>query len=77
MAPVTGEVAAHPHHQARDSFPSIDGVAQPAPAPRFSRTRPVVRSLPPEPGEHTVEALRDWGFADEELRSLGRDLVIR
>jgi crotonobetainyl-CoA:carnitine CoA-transferase CaiB-like acyl-CoA transferase len=37
----------------------------------------VVSSAPPEPGEHTVEALRDWGFDDEELRALGRDRVIR
>lgn len=72
-----GEVAGHPHHRARDSFPSVDGVPQPAPAPRFSRTRPTIRSGPPEPGEHTVEALRDWGFDDEELRALGRDRVIR
>ena len=72
-----GEVAAHPYHRARDSFPSIDGVAQPAPAPRFSRTHPVIRSVPPEPGEHTVEALRDWGFAADELRTLQRAGAIR
>ena len=72
-----GEVAAHPHHRARDSFPSIDGVAQPAPAPRFSRTHPAIRSAPPEPGEHTVEALQDWGFAADELRTLQRAGAIR
>jgi alpha-methylacyl-CoA racemase len=30
-----GEVAGHPHLQARNAFPTIDGIPQPAPAPRF------------------------------------------
>jgi alpha-methylacyl-CoA racemase len=65
-----GEVAEYPHHRARNSFPTIDGVPQPAPAPRFSRSRPGVRSLPPEPGEHTRHALQDWGFDGDELEQL-------
>jgi alpha-methylacyl-CoA racemase len=65
-----GEVTEYPHHQARNSFPTIDGVRQPAPAPRFSRTRPVVRSLPPEPGEHTRQALQDWGLDGDEVQQL-------
>jgi alpha-methylacyl-CoA racemase len=72
-----GEVAAHPHHRARDSFPSPGGVPQPAPAPRFGRTRPTIRTGPPAPGEHTLEALADWGFATDELRTLRREGVIR
>jgi len=40
FAPVLGlgEAAAHPHNQARRSFVEVDGVVQPRPAPRFSRT---------------------------------------
>jgi alpha-methylacyl-CoA racemase len=34
------EAPAHPHNQARDAFISVDGVTQPAPAPRFARTPP-------------------------------------
>ena len=32
------EAPDHPHHRARETFVTIDGVTQPAPAPRFSRT---------------------------------------
>jgi alpha-methylacyl-CoA racemase len=72
-----GEVAEYPHHQARDSFPVVDGVAQPAPAPRFSRTRPAIRSLAPEPGEHTLQALQDWGFDGDEVQKLHREGAVR
>ena len=32
------EAPAHPHNRARQTFVSVDGIVQPAPAPRFSRT---------------------------------------
>jgi alpha-methylacyl-CoA racemase len=40
FAPVLelNEVASHPHMHARGSYVAVDGVQQPAPAPRFSRT---------------------------------------
>ena len=40
FAPVLtmAEAAEHPHNIAREMFVEIDGVTQPAPAPRFSRT---------------------------------------
>jgi alpha-methylacyl-CoA racemase len=72
-----GEVADHPHHRARNGFPHLDGIPQPAPAPRFGRTRPTLRNGPPAPGEHTDEALTDWGFSDEEVRTLHRGGAIR
>jgi alpha-methylacyl-CoA racemase len=72
-----GEVAEYPHNRARNSFPVVDGVPQPAPAPRFSRTRPVIRSLAPEPGEHTLEALQDWGFDGDEVHTLHREGAVR
>jgi alpha-methylacyl-CoA racemase len=34
------EASRHAHHAARGTFVRIDGVVQPAPAPRFSRTKP-------------------------------------
>jgi alpha-methylacyl-CoA racemase len=37
-------------------------VVQPAPAPRFSRTPGTIQHPPAEPGQHTDEALADWGF---------------
>lgn len=44
VAPVLSpwEAHSHPHHVARDAFVDVDGVRQPAPAPRFSRTRPAI-----------------------------------
>ncbi len=32
------EALSYPHHEARTSFATVDGVVQPAPAPRFSRS---------------------------------------
>jgi alpha-methylacyl-CoA racemase len=72
FAPVLGlgELSEHPHHRARESFVEVDGVTQPAPAPRFSRTSPEVSSRPPAVGEHTAEALADWGFTTAEVDEL-------
>ena len=40
------EAPKHPHNVARQTFVEIDGVMQPAPAPRFSRTVPEVQGPP-------------------------------
>ena len=64
------EAAGHPHNQARATFVEIDGVPQPAPAPRFSRTPSAIQRPPASPGEHTEEALRDWGFETADLDRL-------
>jgi alpha-methylacyl-CoA racemase len=60
----------HPHNVARQTFLDIDGVTQPAPAPRFSRTPGAVQCPPAAPGEHNDEALRDWGFSADEIAAL-------
>jgi alpha-methylacyl-CoA racemase len=72
FAPVLtfSEARAHPHNAARGSFLDVAGVAQPAPAPRFSRTPGTVRRAPPERGEGGREALHDWGFSSEEVERL-------
>jgi alpha-methylacyl-CoA racemase len=76
FAPVLSfsEAQTHPHNRARQSFVTVAGVEQPAPAPRFSRTPPAVRGAPPERGEGGAEALASWGFDAaqvERLRSAG------
>jgi alpha-methylacyl-CoA racemase len=43
---------------------------QPAPAPRFSRTPTALGLRPPLPGEHTTEALVDWGLAADRVAAL-------
>jgi alpha-methylacyl-CoA racemase len=72
FAPVLSmdEAPQHPHNQLRGTFVVRDGVAQPAPAPRFSRTPSAIQCPPATPGEHTEEALRDWGFSSTELERL-------
>ena len=64
------EAPLHPHQVARGNFVQSAGVVQPAPAPRFSRTVPVMGQAPPEIGEHTDPVLREVGFDDDALRRL-------
>ena len=64
------EAASHPHNRARGTFIDVDGVVQPAPAPRFSRTPGEVRGPPPGPGTSAVAALADWGFTADDIDAL-------
>jgi alpha-methylacyl-CoA racemase len=57
------EAMQHPHNKARGTFIEVEGIAQPGPAPRFSRTKPVVSRPPPRPGQHTDEVLSSWGVS--------------
>ena len=66
----TEEAAEHPHNIARKTFVEVDGVPQPAPALRFSRTRPEIQCPPAAPGEHTEATLAQWGFSKAEIESL-------
>ncbi|MGH7932472.1 MAG: CoA transferase, partial [Candidatus Binataceae bacterium] len=72
FAPVLSmaEAPNHPHNRHRETFVDYNGVVQPAPAPRFSRTPSKIQRPPAQPGEHTEEALRDWGFSGAELEKL-------
>jgi alpha-methylacyl-CoA racemase len=72
VAPILSlaEVADHPHNAARGTFAKRDGVLQPAPAPRFSRTMPEM-GVPPRPlGADTDAVLRDYGFNAAEIDAL-------
>jgi alpha-methylacyl-CoA racemase len=76
FAPVLSmaEAPHHRHHLERRTFVQLAGVTQPGPAPRFSRTPGSIDRPPPHAGQHTEEALREWGFAGpevEKLRALG------
>jgi alpha-methylacyl-CoA racemase len=72
VAPVLSfsEARTHPHNAARGSHVAVGGVAQPAPAPRFSRTPGAVSRPPPERGALGREALADWGFGGADIRRL-------
>jgi alpha-methylacyl-CoA racemase len=54
------EAPSHPQLAARETFFVSNGITQPSPAPRFSRTPAAVDSPPCVPGQHTDEVLADW-----------------
>lgn len=61
------EAPSHPHNLARGTFIDSEGVLQPAPAPRFSRSSPEVR---PRPCGSLYEILTDFGFSKDEIATL-------
>jgi alpha-methylacyl-CoA racemase len=73
FAPVltTDEAPHHPHNRARRTYVEIDGIVQPAPAPRFSRTVPDLPIPPQAPsrGEEAEAALAPW-LAPAEIAQL-------
>ena len=78
FAPVLAmsEAHEHPHNAARGAFALNDGVRQPRPAPRFSRTEADLGIGPAKLGEHTDEVLAEAGFSSDEIASL-RDVGVR
>jgi alpha-methylacyl-CoA racemase len=60
------EAAQDPHLVARATYTVRDGMVQPAPSPRFSRTPGQLSQPPPTPGQHTIAALTEWGLPDAE-----------
>ena len=78
FAPVLdmAEAPQHPHNVARATFVDVDGVTQPAPAPRFSRTGPELGIAPAQPGQHSAAVLGDWGWTPSEIAVLAEQGVI-
>ena len=78
FAPVLSmtEAPDHPHNQHRKTFIDHNGVIQPAPAPRFSRTVPEIKSPPPTPGQDTESVLSEFGFTHQEIESLKTSATI-
>jgi len=72
FAPVLtpAEAAVHPHNRFRNSFIEVNGILQPAPAPRFERTPTAAPRGPSEPGADTEAGLAAWGFSEAEIRIL-------
>ena len=71
------EAPQHPHFQERGTFVEIDGIVQPAPQPKFSRTVPPVPQPPATDGGFEPEAaLVDWGFSKERIAALRADGLI-
>ena len=72
FAPVLSltEAPKHPHNVERGTFVEVDGITQPAPAPRFSRTPGAIRRPPSAAGQHTDETLTDWGIDVARIAAL-------
>jgi alpha-methylacyl-CoA racemase len=78
VAPVLalGEVEGHAHNRARATFVRREGVLQPAPAPRFSRSRAELGAPSRPRGADSEAVLSDWGFSAEEIARLRQGGVI-
>lgn len=78
VAPVLSlaEAPTHPHNVARRTFVGVDGLVQPAPAPRFAATPSEPPGRPTEPGEHTDEVLGLLGFSQTEVGKLRASGVV-
>ena len=72
FAPVLdmAEAPRHPHNKARGTFIDVDGVTQPAPAPRFSRSVAQVAGAASRPGADSAAILADWGWSGEAIAAL-------
>lgn len=72
VAPVLSltEAPGHPHNRQRATFIEVDGVTQPAPAPRFSTTPARVGHGPPLPGSSSDTVLAELGYSTSDIGKL-------
>jgi len=75
VAPVLtlDEAPMHPHNRDRQTFVDLDGVTQPAPAPRYSTTRTADPRPPRKPGADGEAILSDLGYSPDEITRLRRE----
>lgn len=64
------EAPEHPHNAARSTYVEIEGLEQPAPAPRFSRSVCATPTPPVAEGSNTEQVLEDWGFSEDDITQL-------
>jgi alpha-methylacyl-CoA racemase len=72
VAPVLSmdEAEAYPHARARNAFPIVEGVSQPAPGPRFSETPGEIRIAPEAASRSDPSALAEWGLSPDAIAAL-------
>lgn len=78
LAPVLDweEAPNHPHLKARETYVEVDGIVQPAPAPRLSRTPGTIARGPVAPGADTAEVLSELGVSVTQLTELTSSGVV-
>lgn len=78
FAPVLtmSEAPHHPAAKARNAYVDVGGFAQPAPAPRFSRTQEAVPRPAPKRGVNTEEVLEQSGFSAAEIAELKKSGIV-
>jgi alpha-methylacyl-CoA racemase len=79
FAPVLrfAEAPEHPHNASRGTFVEVDGIVQPAPAPRFSATPGEITRPPAQRGEHTDEILSEFGLSADDIAQLHATAVVK
>jgi alpha-methylacyl-CoA racemase len=65
------EAPLHPHNQARQTFVTVDGVLQPAPAPRFSHTPAATPAYAATSLDDSADIIDEWGRADLDRNKTG------
>jgi alpha-methylacyl-CoA racemase len=78
VAPVLdlGEAPVHPHNLARRAFLDLDGIFQPAPAPRYSETLLDRPDPPRREGQDGESILAGLGYSAEEIARLRSEGVL-
>ena len=66
------EAIDHPHNKARGTYIEINGVQQPAPAPKFSRSQCATPAAPSSEGADTQSVLAAWGFDAQAISALDK-----
>ena len=64
------EAPHHPHNRDRQNYVIRDGITQPAPAPRFSRTPGDIQGAPVAVGQHTDQVLQALGYSATDVERL-------
>jgi alpha-methylacyl-CoA racemase len=70
------EAPLHPAAKARKAYVDVAGFMQPAPAPRFSRTKEAVQGPAPKRGSNTNDVLAEHGFSSAEIAELTKAGVV-
>jgi alpha-methylacyl-CoA racemase len=78
FAPVLtlAEAPEHPHNKFRQTFVQHDGFLQPAPSPRYSRTKPQLEAGAVVPGTHSRLILQQMGFSEAKIETLIEAAII-